>query len=70
MLLQSHIDKQFDAIVTGASDTATWVRLLEPPVEGKLAEGTNGLDVGDSVRVELVSTNVERGYIDFCMISS
>ena len=70
LLLQSHIGQQFDAIVTGASDKGTWMRLLEPPVEGKLAVGANGLDVGDSLRVELVSTNVERGYIDFSRIRS
>jgi hypothetical protein len=30
--------------------------------------GATGLDVGDSVRVELVSTDVERGYIDFVRV--
>ena len=64
LLLEPRIGERFEAIVTGASDKGTWVRLLEPPVEGKLATG-NGLDVGDTVRVELVSTNVERGFIDF-----
>ena len=64
LLLEPRIGEQFDAIVTGASDKGTWVRLLDPPVEGKLATG-NGLDVGDNVRVELISTNVERGFIDF-----
>jgi VacB/RNase II family 3'-5' exoribonuclease len=65
LLLESRIGQRFDAIVTGASDRGTWARLLEPPVEGRLAMGASGLDVGDSVRVELVSTDVERGYIDF-----
>jgi VacB/RNase II family 3'-5' exoribonuclease len=68
LLLESRIGQRFDAIVTGASEKGTWVRLLEPPVEGKLATGANGLDVGDTVRVELVSTNVERGYIDFSRV--
>jgi len=27
--------------------------------------GVEGLDVGDHVQVELVSTDVERGFIDF-----
>lgn len=70
LLLESRIGKRFDAIVTGASDKGTWVRLLEPPVEGKLVTGANSLDVGDTVRVELVSTNVERGYIDFARVWS
>ena len=69
LLLEPRIGERFDAIVTGASDKGTWVRLLEPPVEGKLGTG-NGLDVGDTVRVELVSTNVERGFIDFARVAS
>ena len=65
LLLQSRIGQRFDSIVTGASDRGTWVRLLEPPVEGRLVTGERGLDVGDKVWVELVSTDVERGFIDF-----
>jgi hypothetical protein len=34
-------------------------------VEGKLIRGFEGLDVGDQVRVELIVTDVERGFIDF-----
>jgi exoribonuclease-2 len=68
LLLESRIGQRFDAIVTGASDAGTWVRLLAPPVEGKLIAGMSGLDVGDSVRVKLVSTDVERGYIDFARV--
>jgi len=70
MLLESRIGEPFDAIVTGASDQGTWVRLLAPPVEGKLVAGERGLDVGDTVEVKLVSTNVERGYIDFSRVRS
>ncbi|MGE5709734.1 MAG: RNB domain-containing ribonuclease, partial [Nitrospira sp.] len=70
MLLETKIGQQFDAIVTGASDQGTWVRLLSPPVEGKVVTGATGLDVGDTVRVQLLSTNVERGYIDFGRIGS
>jgi exoribonuclease-2 len=65
MLLESRIGQRFEAIVTGASDKGTWVRLLHPPVEGKLVSGFAGLDVGRKLRVELVHTDVERGYIDF-----
>jgi exoribonuclease-2 len=65
LLLASRIGAQFDGIVTGASDKGTWVRILEPHVEGKLVRGSQGLDVGDHVRVELVDTDVERGFIDF-----
>jgi len=65
LLLESRIGQRFDAIVTGASEKGTWVRLFHPPVEGKLLEGFEGLDVGDRVRVELTGTDVERGFIDF-----
>lgn len=70
LLLESQIGRRFDAIVTGASHQGTWVRLLSPPVEGKVVTGMSGLDVGDTVRVELLSTNVERGYIDFGRVGS
>jgi VacB/RNase II family 3'-5' exoribonuclease len=65
LLLQSRIGEQFNAIVTGASEKGTWVRLLHVPVEGKLVSGFEGLDVGTKIRVQLVSVNVDRGYIDF-----
>jgi ribonuclease R len=65
LLLASRLGERFDAIVTGASDKGTWVRILQPHVEGKLVRGSQGLDVGDHVRVELIDTDVERGFIDF-----
>ena len=65
MLLESRIGEQFDAIVTGASDKGTWVRLLHPPIEGRLDSGFEGMDVDHRLRVQLVRTDVERGYIDF-----
>lgn len=65
LLLEHRIGEQFDAIVTGAAEKGTWVRLLQPPVEGRLESGFEGVDVGLRVRVELVRTDVERGYIDF-----
>jgi exoribonuclease-2 len=65
MLLEHRIGEQFDAIVTGAAEKGTWVRLLSPPVEGRLTIGFEGIDVGHRVRVQLMRTDVERGYIDF-----
>jgi exoribonuclease-2 len=65
LLLESKAGAQFDAIVTGASPKGTWVRILHPPVEGKLAKGAEGLDVGMKIRVELMRTDVEMGFIDF-----
>jgi VacB/RNase II family 3'-5' exoribonuclease len=63
--LSGRIGETFDALVTGASDKGTWVRLLKPPVEGKLIRGQEGADVGDQIKVQLVGLNVERGFIDF-----
>ena len=65
LLLSGRIGEQFDAIVTGASDKGTWVRLFQPPTEGRLERGFQGLDVGDHVHVKLIHTDVERGFIDF-----
>jgi VacB/RNase II family 3'-5' exoribonuclease len=65
LLLESKIGQQFDALVTGAADKGTWARLLSMPVEGKVVQGFAGMDVGDRVRVQLISVDVERGFIDF-----
>jgi len=69
LLLSHHIGEEFDAVVTGASSKGTWVRLHHPKVEGKLERGFQGLDVGDRVRVRLMSTDPERGFIDFARAS-
>jgi exoribonuclease-2 len=65
LLLGFRIGQRFDAIVTGASQKGTWVRIEHPLTEGKVVRGFEGLDVGDRIRVELVHTDVERGFIDF-----
>jgi exoribonuclease-2 len=65
ILLQSRIGDRFDAIVTGASEKGTWVRIRKPSVEGRLERGSEGLEVGDRVRVRLVHTDPTRGFIDF-----
>jgi exoribonuclease-2 len=70
MLLESRIGETFDALVTGASDKGTWVRLLTLPVEGRVVHGFEGLDVGDEVRVRLTSVDVERGFIDFSRLGT
>jgi exoribonuclease-2 len=70
LLLESRIGEHFDAIVTGASEKGTWVRLLSVPVEGKVVQGFDGLDIGDRVRVQLTSVDVQQGFIDFRRIHS
>lgn len=70
LLLESRIGEQFDAVVTGASDKGTWARLLTIPVEGRVVHGFEGVDVGDRMRVKLISVDVPRGYIDFTKAGS
>ncbi len=65
MLMEAKIGQRFEAIVTGAASKGTWVRLLHPPVEGRLISGFEDMDVGHKLTVELVNTDVERGFIDF-----
>jgi VacB/RNase II family 3'-5' exoribonuclease len=65
LLLAPRIGQRFDAIVTGAADKGTWVRIADPVAEGRVVKGFEGLDVGDRVRVELVHTDASRGFIDF-----
>ena len=68
LVLESRVGQSFEAIVTGNSPEGVWVRLLAPPVEGKLVAAT-GPAIGTQVRVRLVSTNVERGFIDFVLVA-
>jgi exoribonuclease-2 len=68
MALRSRIGEKFNGLVTGASEKGTWVRLKRPPVEGRLNGDVAGLEVGDHVHVRLVSTDPERGFIDFELV--
>ena len=63
--LHPHIGQSYQAIVTGASEKGTFVRTLDPHVDGMVVRGAKGLDVGDRVTVKLVNTDPQRGYIDF-----
>ena len=67
LLLEARIGQRFDAIVTGFSKGNTWVRIFTPPAEGKLISGVPGLRVGQQLQIKLVSTDVERGFIDFVL---
>jgi len=68
LLLAPHVGARFDGIVTGASDKGTWVRISGPSAEGRVVRGFEGLDVGERVRVQLVHTDVARGFIDFAAV--
>ncbi|MGI8992345.1 MAG: RNB domain-containing ribonuclease [Bryobacteraceae bacterium] len=63
--LQSRIGQSFRAVVTGVTPKGTFVRVLDPAVEGRLMRGEEVVDVGDVVQVKLVHTDVQRGFIDF-----
>ena len=65
VLLKKRTGQTFDAIVTGASEKGTYVRISDPPVEGKVVRGEGGLYVDRKVRVRLIQTDPEKGYIDF-----
>jgi VacB/RNase II family 3'-5' exoribonuclease len=65
VVMSDRVGETFDAIVTGVNAHGTFVRVLEPHLEGLLQRGQQGLDVGDRIRVTLIKTDVERGYIDF-----
>ena len=63
--MERRIGALFDAVVTGVTSHGTFVRILQPHVEGLLAQGQQGVDVGDKLRVKLIRTDVQHGYIDF-----
>jgi exoribonuclease-2 len=66
--MSSKIGQTFDAIVTGVAKGATFVRALQPHVDGMLVHGQQGVDVGDRLRVKLVNTDVAHGYIDYARV--
>jgi VacB/RNase II family 3'-5' exoribonuclease len=67
-VLAKEIGKEYDAIVTGANEKGTWVRILTPPVEGKLIQGEKSVDLGDRIRVKLLRTDIPNGFIDFAKL--
>lgn len=66
--MADHIGESFDAIVTGVNSKGTFVRLIHPPVEGRVMQGEHGLDVGERTKVRLLSTDPVRGFVDFAGI--
>ena len=66
--MSHRIGETFDAMITGVTPKGTFVRVLKPRIEGLLAQGAQGLHVGDKVRAKLTRTDVQRGYIDFVKV--
>lgn len=67
LLLHDRVGQRFDALVTGVTASGSWVRILQPPAEGRLTGALPELKVGQTLEVKLVSTSVERGFIDFAI---
>jgi len=67
VVLQKRIGQSFPAIVTGVNKYGTFVRTLDPHVDGMVVQGGKGLDVGDKVTAKLISTDPQRGFIDFAV---
>jgi len=65
VLLRDRVGEVFDGLVTGVTEHGTFVRLLKPAAEGRVVRGEHGMDVGDRIRVRLLSTDPEKGFIDF-----
>jgi exoribonuclease-2 len=67
VVLKPRIGQSFPAIVTGVNKYGTFVRTLDPHVDGMVVQGGKGLDVGDKVTAKLISTDPQRGFIDFAV---
>jgi exoribonuclease-2 len=68
VLLKGRIGESFDALVTGAAEKGTYVRLISPPAEGRVMEREKGLKVGQKVTVRLLRTDPYNGFVDFACI--
>jgi exoribonuclease R len=66
--MSNRIGETFDAMVTGVTPKGTFVRVLQPHIEGLLAQGQQGLHVGDKIRAKLTRTDVQHGFIDFARV--
>jgi exoribonuclease R len=63
--LRDRVGERFDAVITGVSPRATWLKLAPSGIEGRLVRAAGSLRVGDRVAVILLSADADRGFIDF-----
>jgi exoribonuclease-2 len=66
--LSTQIGTQYEALVTGDTKKGVFVRVIDPPIEGKLVAGEQDMDVGDHLRVQLTKVDIEKGHIDFARV--
>jgi exoribonuclease-2 len=66
--LADRIGQRFHGVITGASPKGVYVRIFDPPVEGRITQNERGLDVGDQVDVKLIHTNPQQAFIDFARV--
>lgn len=69
VVMASRVGEIFPGVVTGSSDKGVYVRVIQPPFEGRVVQGEEGLDVGDKVNVKLIHTDPARAFIDFAKVS-
>lgn len=69
LFLEPHIGKEFDGIITGITPNYGWVRIFNPPAEGMLLRLPKEASIGNKLRVQLVSTDVELGHINFIKVN-
>ncbi len=68
-VMATRVGEKFEAIVTGINERGTFARVLNPPVDGRIVEGEENLQIGDEVPVRLIDTDVGQGFIDFARVS-
>ncbi|MFZ0685090.1 MAG: RNB domain-containing ribonuclease [Terriglobales bacterium] len=63
--MSHRIGETFDAIITGVTPKGTFLRVMQPHIEGLLTQGAQALHVGDKIKAKLTRTDVQKGFIDF-----
>ena len=66
--LRSRLGQVFRGVVTGSSPKGVYVRVIDPPFEGRVVQGEDGLDVGEKVQVKLLHTDPARAFIDLARV--
>jgi exoribonuclease-2 len=67
-MMADRVGDSFAAVITAASRKGTYARVINPPVEGRVVSGAEGLDVGDTVRLKLIGADPVKGFIDFAHV--